>query len=84
MLSLGRLVDIVSQQKQLRRMGAVVDNLEALYHEAQKTKGPKWCKEEPLWLSWSLEKFGSCFLLPAMWCSQTYSIITGDHHHTVS
>lgn len=47
-------------------MGAVVDNLEALYHEAQKTKGPKWCKEEPLWLSWSLEKFGSCFVLPAM------------------
>lgn len=44
-------------QRQLRRMGAVVDNLEALYHEAQKTKGPKWCKEEPLWLSWSLEKF---------------------------
>ncbi|KAI6100481.1 hypothetical protein EV401DRAFT_1877515 [Pisolithus croceorrhizus] len=44
-------------QKNLRRMGTVVDNLEALYHEAQKTKGPKWCKEEPLWLSWSLEKF---------------------------
>ncbi|KAI6151106.1 hypothetical protein BKA82DRAFT_1008209 [Pisolithus tinctorius] len=44
-------------QKNLRRMGTVVDNLEALYHEAQKTKGPKWCKEEPLWLSWSIEKF---------------------------
>ncbi|KAI6111041.1 hypothetical protein F5141DRAFT_1003499 [Pisolithus sp. B1] len=44
-------------QKNLRRMGTAVDNLEALYHEVQKTKGPKWCKEEPLWLSWSLEKF---------------------------
>ncbi|KAL4065363.1 hypothetical protein V8B97DRAFT_1868932 [Scleroderma yunnanense] len=44
-------------QKQLRRIGAVIDSLETLYHEAQKIKGPKWCKEEPLWLSWSLEKF---------------------------
>ncbi|KAI6129055.1 hypothetical protein EDD17DRAFT_1654389 [Pisolithus thermaeus] len=44
-------------QKNLRRMGTIVDSLEALYHEAQTTKGPKWCKEEPLWLSWSLEKF---------------------------
>ncbi|KAF9239667.1 hypothetical protein BU15DRAFT_46579 [Melanogaster broomeanus] len=44
-------------QKQLRRMSAVVDNLEALYHEAQKTKGAKWCHEEALWVSWPLEKF---------------------------
>ncbi|KAG6331527.1 hypothetical protein ID866_7562 [Astraeus odoratus] len=44
-------------QKQLQRMGGVVDNLEALYHEAQRTKGPRWCKEEALWVSWPLEKF---------------------------
>ncbi|KIK98821.1 hypothetical protein PAXRUDRAFT_823428 [Paxillus rubicundulus Ve08.2h10] len=44
-------------QKQLRRMSAVVDNLEALYHEAQKTKGARWCQEEALWVSWPLEKF---------------------------
>ncbi|KIJ60636.1 hypothetical protein HYDPIDRAFT_138856 [Hydnomerulius pinastri MD-312] len=44
-------------QKQLRRMAAVVDSLEALYHEAQQTKGPKWCQEEALWVSWPLEKF---------------------------
>ncbi|KAI6117557.1 hypothetical protein EDD16DRAFT_1002727 [Pisolithus croceorrhizus] len=53
----GQSLSCDQQQKNLRRMGTVVDNLEALYHEAQKTKGPKWCKEEPLWLSWSLEKF---------------------------
>jgi hypothetical protein len=39
-------------------MSAVVDNLEPLYHEAQKTKGAKWCHEEALWVSWPLEKFG--------------------------
>ncbi|KAF9228669.1 hypothetical protein BS17DRAFT_877289 [Gyrodon lividus] len=44
-------------QKQLRRMSAVVDNLETLYHEAQKAKGAKWCQEEALWVSWPLEKF---------------------------
>ncbi|KAH7889919.1 hypothetical protein F5I97DRAFT_1802333 [Phlebopus sp. FC_14] len=47
----------VKLQKQLRRMSAVVDNLEALYHEAQKTKGPTWCQEEPLWVSWPLQNF---------------------------
>jgi len=47
----------VKLQKQLRRMGTVLDNLEALYHEAQRTKGARWCQEEALWVSWPLEKF---------------------------
>ncbi|KAG9318251.1 hypothetical protein JVU11DRAFT_332 [Chiua virens] len=44
-------------QKLLRRMSTVLDNLEILYHEAQKTKGTRWCQEEALWVSWPLEKF---------------------------
>ncbi|KAN0075350.1 hypothetical protein V8E55_011373 [Tylopilus felleus] len=44
-------------QKLLRRVSAVLDNLEALYHEAQKAKGTRWCQEEALWVSWPLEKF---------------------------
>ncbi|KAF8123793.1 hypothetical protein EV363DRAFT_1272055 [Boletus edulis] len=44
-------------QKLLRRMSTVLDNLEASYHEAQRTKGARWCQEEALWVSWPLEKF---------------------------
>ncbi|KAF8558476.1 hypothetical protein OG21DRAFT_1404949 [Imleria badia] len=44
-------------KKLLRRVSTVLDNLEALYHEAQRTKGARWCQEEALWVSWPLEKF---------------------------
>ncbi|KAJ6618334.1 hypothetical protein B0H10DRAFT_1795611 [Mycena sp. CBHHK59/15] len=46
-------------QKQFRRMNAVVDGLEALLAEAHRTKGWRWVSEEPLWVTWSLEKFVS-------------------------
>ncbi|KAJ7582594.1 hypothetical protein C8J56DRAFT_792229 [Mycena floridula] len=45
--------------KQFRRMNSVVDSLEALVAEAHKAKGWKWVQEEPLWVTWSLEKFAS-------------------------
>jgi len=44
-------------QKLLRRMSTVLDNLETSYHEAQRTKSARWCREEALWVSWPLEKF---------------------------
>ncbi|KAJ7197197.1 hypothetical protein GGX14DRAFT_471779 [Mycena pura] len=46
-------------QKQFRRMNAVIDGMEALLIEAHKTKGWQWASEEPLWVTWSLEKLVS-------------------------
>ncbi|KAH7914670.1 hypothetical protein BJ138DRAFT_1078982 [Hygrophoropsis aurantiaca] len=50
----------VKLQKQFRRMNAVIDNMEDILYEASKNKGYQWCCEEPLWVSWPLEKFVSC------------------------
>lgn len=58
-----RVTFSIPQQKLLRRMSTVLDNLEALYHEAQRTKGVRWCQEEALWVSWPLEKFGATSFL---------------------
>ncbi|KAK7023917.1 hypothetical protein R3P38DRAFT_1079250 [Favolaschia claudopus] len=44
-------------RKQFRRMNTVIDGLEALLVEAHKAKGWTWVSEEPLWVSWPLEKF---------------------------
>ncbi|TFK42752.1 hypothetical protein BDQ12DRAFT_732366 [Crucibulum laeve] len=44
-------------QKQFRRINVTIDNLEAVLVEAHKIKGWKWVYEEPLWVTWSLEKF---------------------------
>lgn len=49
----------VRKQKQFRKMAAVVDNLEAVLIEAHNVKGWKWVHEQPLWITWSLEKFGT-------------------------
>jgi len=53
------LSDIVQKQKQFRKLCTVVDNLETLVIEAQKTKGWEWVEKEPLWTTWSLNKFGT-------------------------
>ncbi|KAH7926289.1 hypothetical protein BV22DRAFT_1009331 [Leucogyrophana mollusca] len=50
---------LVKLQKQFRRMNVVIDNMEAILFEAHRTKGYQWCQEEPLWVSWPLEKFVS-------------------------
>lgn len=47
-----------SQQKQFDKMVSLVDGMEALLFEAHKAKGWKWVHEEPLWCTWTLEKFG--------------------------
>lgn len=39
-------------------MNYIVDNLDALLADAHRTKGWAWVSEEPLWTTWSLEKFG--------------------------
>ncbi len=49
-----------------RRMNTVIDNMEGLLIEAQKTKGWKWVDEEPMWLTWSLEKFGKENILSSL------------------
>ncbi|KAI0313626.1 hypothetical protein OF83DRAFT_1140487 [Amylostereum chailletii] len=46
-------------RKQFAKMVALVDGLEAVVAEAHKTKGWAWVHSEPLWTSWSLEKFAT-------------------------
>ncbi|KAJ6547101.1 hypothetical protein B0H19DRAFT_253191 [Mycena capillaripes] len=46
-------------RKQFRRMNAAIDGLDTLLIEAHKAKGWHWVSEEPLWVTWSLEKFVS-------------------------
>lgn len=38
-------------------MNAIIDNLEASLSEAHRAKGWQFV-QEPLWTTWSLEKFG--------------------------
>lgn len=51
-------VNFNQKQKQFRRMNTVIDNMEGVLIEAHKVKGWQWVHEEPLWVTWSLEKFG--------------------------
>lgn len=46
-----------AQKRQFQRMNVIVDNLEGVYFDAYKVKGWQFV-QEPLWLSWSLERFG--------------------------
>jgi hypothetical protein len=39
-------------------MSNTINGLEAVLIEAHRVKGWKWVVEEPLWVTWSLEKFG--------------------------
>ena len=47
----------VCKDKLFQKMTKIIRNLEQLLHEVHKTKGWKFV-EEPLWVTWSLEKFG--------------------------
>ncbi|KAG6874296.1 hypothetical protein C0995_001521 [Termitomyces sp. Mi166 len=40
---------IMKLQKQFRRMNAAINNLEALFIEANNVKGWQWAHQEPLW-----------------------------------
>ncbi|KAF8969893.1 hypothetical protein BDZ97DRAFT_1902299 [Flammula alnicola] len=48
---------LVKLQKQFLRMNNVIDNLEMVLVDAHKVKGWQWVKQEPLWVTWSLENF---------------------------
>lgn len=50
--------DCETQKKQFQKMNMVVDRIESLAFEAHKTNGWKFV-QEPLWVTWSLEKFGT-------------------------
>jgi hypothetical protein len=39
-------------------MNAIIENMETLLYEAHKVKGWQWVHDEPLWVTWPLEKFG--------------------------
>jgi hypothetical protein len=39
-------------------MSSLIDALETILVEAHKAKGWQWVHEEPLWITWSLEKIG--------------------------
>lgn len=38
-------------------MNAAIENMETILFEAHKIKGWQWVHEEPLWVTWSLERF---------------------------
>jgi len=50
---------IFKLKKQFHRMSTIIDNLESLLSDAHKVRGWQWVAEEPLWTTWSLEKFVS-------------------------
>ncbi|KAF5372957.1 hypothetical protein D9758_001689 [Tetrapyrgos nigripes] len=50
---------IMKLERQFRKICAVVENLEALVIDAHKNKGASWVQKEPLWVTWSLEKFAT-------------------------
>ncbi|KAF9001927.1 hypothetical protein BDQ17DRAFT_1243811 [Cyathus striatus] len=48
---------IYKLERQFRKMNSVIDNMESILSEAEKAKGWKWVADEPLWVTWSLDKF---------------------------
>ncbi|KDQ10159.1 hypothetical protein BOTBODRAFT_164098 [Botryobasidium botryosum FD-172 SS1] len=51
-------------EKQFTKMASLVDSAELILTEASKAKGWQWVHGEPLWCTWSLEKFVTS--LPAL------------------
>ncbi|KAJ4488434.1 hypothetical protein J3R30DRAFT_938266 [Lentinula aciculospora] len=50
---------LIKLRKQFRKINNIVENLDVLVIEAHKNKGWPWVEKEPLWTTWSLEKFAS-------------------------
>ncbi|KAJ8469071.1 hypothetical protein ONZ45_g17017 [Pleurotus djamor] len=67
---------VLKLDKIFKRMGAVVDSLESLYFEAVKARGCQWVAREPLWVTWSLEKFVTS--VPSIIAPYLHSL----HEHT--
>jgi hypothetical protein len=65
-------------------MVVVVDNLEVVLVEAHNIKGWKWVHEQPLWLTWPLEKFGTSLPIHSIRKVIDYFAFSyfrfGDHH----
>ena len=40
------------------KLSNIMESLEEVLYEAHKMKGWNWVHEEPLWCTWTLEKFG--------------------------
>lgn len=51
--------DPVNQRNLLERLNLGVDKMELVLSEAHRAKGWQWVEEEPLWTSWSLNRFGA-------------------------
>ncbi|XP_006458272.1 hypothetical protein AGABI2DRAFT_64646 [Agaricus bisporus var. bisporus H97] len=49
---------IAKLQKQFRKLNSLIESLESILVEAHKAKGWQWVCGEPLWVTWSLERFG--------------------------
>ena len=49
---------IARQRKLFARLNVIMDNLEDLVGEAHKQKGWTFVHDEPLWCTWTLERFG--------------------------
>ena len=54
---MSHLLTTSMQEKLFLKMTKIIRSLEQLLYEVHKTKGWKFI-EEPLWVTWSLEKFG--------------------------
>lgn len=52
---------ITKLQKQFRRLNSLIESLESILVEAHKAKGWQWVHEEPLWVTWPLERFVTSF-----------------------
>lgn len=50
---------ILRLKKQLHKMNVIIENLEAILFDAHKVRGWQWATEEPLWMTWPLERFVS-------------------------
>ena len=58
-------------------MNSIIDNMEAVLVEAHKVKGWRFVHEHPLWVTWTLEKFGTVNIVhhrdkpDLSWCKVT-------------
>ncbi|KAL5511729.1 hypothetical protein ACEPAH_4947 [Sanghuangporus vaninii] len=50
---------ILKLKRQFLKLSAVMDSLESLVSEAHKAKGWAWVETEPLWCTWTLERFAT-------------------------
>ncbi|THH04697.1 hypothetical protein EW145_g5332 [Phellinidium pouzarii] len=50
---------ITKLKKQFTKLASIMDNLEEVVFEAHKHKGWAWVHSEPLWCTWTLEKFAT-------------------------